>query len=169
MSSYCDHYACPKDLLDRFLGALEEDDPREAVGELTDELYNQKKILHNEINFKWEDIHRCLTGDVTGNLNFNKGEYPLKLCIHGGEWLMGGPRTMTLVRADQLPDLCAALKPIDSDWLRDKMAGMARKVGRYANLDDEFVEIVWEEFDALRKFYEKAKKRKLPVICTISH
>src|SRR5262245_26805586 len=109
MSRYCDHYACRKDLLDRFLFAVKD----KSVNELMNELYPNRGLIHHEINHNWEDIHRCLTDDTTANMNFKRGSYPLRLCIHGGKWLMGGPGTMTLVRADELPALCAALKEID--------------------------------------------------------
>jgi Domain of unknown function (DUF1877) len=172
MSSYCDHYACTKDLLDRFLVAAEADDPDEALAELEDELYGKRDVMHNEINFKWEDIHRCLTDDVSDDLDFYSGDYPLRLCIHGGEWRIEDPpgsHTMTLVKADELPALCKALKPIDREWLKQKLLDMQGEVPRYTHLEDEFIDDVWEEFDSLRKFYEKAKKAGLAVICTISH
>jgi hypothetical protein len=175
MSRYCDHYACPKELLDRFLTAAAEDRRGGAVGELVNDLYPNHGLLHNEINHKWEDIHRCLTFDTGEGLDFECGEEPLSLCIHGGEWLVRvgrSYRTVTLLRAEQLPALCEALDGIDEDFFRRTMRELRDEgVSRYADegWTEQNVEVVWMDFRSLRDFYHKANAVRLPVICTISH
>jgi hypothetical protein len=167
MSRWCDWYACPKDLLDRFFYAAEVTDVHgdgladEAVAELLNELYPVRRtLLHHNINHTWEEIHRVLTDDFTPHLDFDRGQYPLRLCIHGGEWLLVGRRTMTLVAADEVPALCRALEAIDEGWMREKLRGCGRS---------SWLRRVWEEFCPLREFYLKVEKANLPVICTISH
>jgi hypothetical protein len=173
MSRYCDHFACTKELLDCFLTAAgDEDDPVSAVDELVNGLYPYHGILHHEINHNWEDIHRALTFDASEEIDFDEGDDPLRLCVHGGDWLVGGARTMTLVHAHELPALCEALDGIDEDFFRRTMRELrAEGVSRYADekWTEEKVEVVWWDFRSLREFFHKVAKAGLPVICTISH
>lgn len=175
MSRYCDHFACTKDLLDRFLTAARSpEEPGRAVNELVNGLYPYRGLLHHQINHFWEDIHRCLTFDFTDSMDFEWGDHPLMLCIHGGEWFDFGRhyQTMTLLNADELPDLCAALETIDESFFRRTMRELgAEGVGRYAEDTriDSHAETVFGDFRSLREFYKKANAAQLPVICTISH
>ena len=173
MSRYCDHYACTKELLDRFLTAARDDDhPGMAVDELVNDLYPCTGLLHHEINHNWEDVHRCLTFDADEDLDFDCGDEPLMLCIHGGEWLLGGGRTMTLVRAVSCPR-CARrwtagqglLPPDDAGAAQPKAWGVTptRSGPRRRSRPS------WDDFCSLREFYHKANAARLPVICTISH
>jgi hypothetical protein len=171
MSRWCHHYACTKELLDRFLFAIADEDPEEGVGELLSDLYPVRdSLLYHESNHIWEEIHRALTDDFTEDLDFDSGEYPLRLCIHGGEWLLGGGQTMTLVDADDIPDLCRALEDIDEEWLRPKLLALQGRVRAYTGwrMTEEWLADVWNEFCSLRGFFQKAEKTGLPVICTIS-
>jgi hypothetical protein len=171
MSRWCDHVACTKDLLDWFLWAVDQDEPHYAVAEITDHVYQHRgRILRHDSNHVWEGVHRVLTGDDSDDLDFDAGDYPLRLAVHGGEWLLGGPRTMSLVKANELPDLVAALDEIDQPWVVEQLLALQElspgdaDAEVYAEADR-----TWHELDALRKFYHKANAARLPVICTISH
>src|SRR4051794_7762555 len=104
----------------RFLTAYEEGD--EAVQELLDPWLErlEELPLHVQIDKFWEPIHRCLTGDHTpkGGLNFDAGEYPLNLCVLGGDQLLEeGYRTASLTRADEVPEVAEALARIEKAWM----------------------------------------------------
>jgi hypothetical protein len=78
---------------------------------------------------------------------------------------------VTLVEADELPELVTALSEIDQPWVVSKLLAMQQRLSpRYDNWDmHEYGDEVWWEIEELLKFYKKAAKAKLPVVCTISH
>jgi Domain of unknown function (DUF1877) len=169
MSRWCDHIACTKDLHDWFLWAVEQEDTYDEIGQITNYVYGRKKkILRHEVNHFWEDIHRCLTDDISRGLDFDSGDYPLCLCIHG-ELLLAGPRTVSLITPAEVADLVPALREIDDFWITNKLQELHSQARWFARLDDDYIVEVWWEFQELRKFYEKALKSGLPVACTISH
>jgi Domain of unknown function (DUF1877) len=174
MSRWCHHYACTKDIVDHVLFVLENDEEDEDDDALWEEVLRHfpDSLPTHGVNLLWEDIHRCLTGDVTRNLNFDRGDHPLKLCIHGGEWLRDAPDSVTRVAAEEVPALCRALEAIDRAWLQEKLldlkrAGVPGFRGR--KMDERDIEDFWRGFEELREFYLAAEKLRLPVICTISH
>lgn len=171
MSRWCDHVACTKDLLDWFLWAARQDEPTAAVGEIIGHVYKREGVLRHECNHLWEGVHRVLTDDDSADLDFDAGDHPLRLCIHGGEWLLEGQRTMTLIEADEVPALAEALRAIDQAWVVDRLAAMQQRTSpRYDRWNvQEYGEDTWYQIEALREFYEAAARAKLPVICTISH
>lgn len=173
MSRWCVWYACTKDVVDHARFVLEneevvEDDP------LHEEVLRHfpESLPHYAINHAWDEIHRCLTGDVTDWMDFDSGDYPLKLCVHGGESLRDATDSVTLVDAEEIPPLCRALAGIERDWMKERLLALpASELSWYRGrrMDDDDVEDVWSEFCALRRFYLEAERLKLPVICTISH
>src|SRR5262245_8537541 len=81
-------------------------DPLQRWLERTEEL-----PLHVEMDKAWEPIHRCLTGDhgAAHEVDVGAGEYPLKLCVMGGEQLLReGHRTAALIAAEEVPALAVA-------------------------------------------------------------
>jgi hypothetical protein len=171
MSRQCDHVACTKDLLDWFHWAVEQDEPEDAVRLILLAVERRKDVLRKESDPVWVGVHRVLTEDDSDDLDFDAGDYPLRLCIHGGDWLHGGRRTVSLVEADELPELVEALRAIEQPWVVDRLLAMQRRLSpRFDSWDmHDFGEGVWYEIECLREFYEKAAAAKLPVICTISH
>jgi hypothetical protein len=169
MSRWCDHYAVTKDLADRFLFAGFQGTA--TVVELTDELHESGEGLRHEMNHTWEEIHRCLTDDLSDDLDFESGDYPLQLAIHGGEWLLSGQRTATLILADQVAELVLALRALDQPWFYRKLLWLKEEAPPYQAVDitDQYVGCVWDDFRALRDFYEQAAAAGLSVLCTISH
>jgi hypothetical protein len=171
---WCRHYACTKDLLDRFMFVFKEGDSDEALAALQSELHQRRgEVLQHAVKGVWRDVHRALTEDENAEyLDFSEGEYPLRLCISGGQGLnpdWQGEDVVQLVRAEQIRDLCRALEAIDEAWLRGKLLGLEGRV-RFSTgraLSDELMARAWEAFSSLRAFFLEAEKAELPVICTI--
>jgi hypothetical protein len=173
MTRWCHHYACPKDIVDHIHYVLRDDEDEDYDALWEDVLRHFPKSLPcYGVNLLWEDMHRCLTGDSSRRLNFDKGDYPLRLCIHGGEWLRGMPNSVTLVYAEEVPELCRAMEVIDRAWWKEKLIRLKAAGVRgfkEREMSDEDVEEVWSEFRELLAFYQQAEKMRLPVVCTISH
>ncbi len=123
---------------------------------------------HVDMDKAWEPIHRCLTGDDSGDLDFEAGEPPLDLCVLGGEPLLQkGYRTASLVMPDGVKAVSAALKPIKKAWLRERFFALPDT--QFHEIDDDMFEWTWEHFKPLRAFYAKAAMGGHAVVCTISH
>lgn len=119
MSRWCCMYGCTKDVLDHVVFVLDHEEDDGDRDELWEEVLPRcpKSLPRYAVNLVWEDIHRCLTDDFSRGLDFEKGEYPLRFCIHNSEWLRDMPRSVALVRAEEVPELCRALEAIDRAWL----------------------------------------------------
>jgi hypothetical protein len=173
MSRWCSHYACTKDILDHILFVLEQEEDEDYDALYEDVLRDFPRSLPRYgVDKLWEDVHRCLTGDESRWLDFEEGEYPLNLCIHGGEWLRDPPESVALVQAEEIPPLCRALEAIDREWVRQRL--LALKVAgvhwyRQRGNEEQEVETVWGEIQEYVRFYRAAEKAGLPVIVTISH
>ena len=79
--------------------------------------------LHIQMDKTWEPIHRCLTGDLggAGELDFDAGDYPLKLCVLGGDQLLEeGYRTASVKRVIEVRDIATALAGISPEWFRER-------------------------------------------------
>jgi hypothetical protein len=171
---WCWHYACTKDLLDRFHAVVAADDPDEALFRQWNELEQRKgEVLKHAMLNEWRDVHRALTDDYNDTyLDLSTGKYPLRLCISGGEWLnpdWQGEDLVQLVKAEQIPDLCRALAAIDEEWFCGKLKAMDGEVtfSNDGDLTDELLAQAWEAFRSLRAFYLKAEKAGLPVVVVV--
>ena len=124
---------------------------------------------HVEMDKAWEPIHRCLTGDHTiGGLNFEAGEYPLKLCVLGGfPLLTETARSAALVMADEVTDVAGALAGIDLAWLSERFFRLPDH--QFYEVDDLACEWAWTHFRELPPFFARAAAEQRAVVCTISH
>jgi hypothetical protein len=176
---WCRHYACTKELLDRFhfvfAGAEGALDSNERLADLCAELEKRNgEVLQHAMTNVWRDVHRALTDDDCDQyLDLTVGEYPLRLCISGGEGLNptwdGCEDLVILVRAEQVPELCRALEAIDKAWFRRKLRALDGQV-LFSNDGEESDEVLtpaWKVFRSLRAFYLEAEKAGLPVVCVL--
>src|SRR5262249_39096908 len=173
---WCRHYACTKDLLDRFHFVFVQgaDGSDEALAALCEELDRPGAgVLRHGMPNVWRDVHRALTDDWNDDyLDLSAGEYPLRLCISGGKGLnpdWQGEDVVKLVRAEKIPELCRALQAIDEPWLRGKLTAMDGEVtfSNDGDLTDEILNRAWAAFRSLREFFLTAEKTGLPVVCTV--
>ncbi len=146
--------------------------PDEAVCELLEPWLEWVEDLpiHIELDKAWEPIHRCLTGDTRAAHEFdlNAGEYPLKLCVMGGEQLLKDSyRTAALVAAKDVGAVAIALASISKDWFRGRF--FALPDNQFHEISEEIFEWAWAHFEDLQPFFAKAAEQGSAVICTISH
>jgi hypothetical protein len=177
MASRGVHFAITRRQMNRFISAVENDDLTpdgrdEAVMELVEQIeaeWNREELFQTDK--AWDGIHRCLTGDNTpkGRLTPTKGEYPLNLCVMGGEHLyFGGDYTVTLIEPEEVRDLARALKAVTEGWMRERFFKLKAKGTLYPITEAEF-EYVWGNFQGLPKFVAIAAQKKRAVIFTVDH
>jgi hypothetical protein len=100
----------------------------------------------------WDAIHRCL---ADGRLEYDNGEFPLKLCILGGYQLHEGDHYVVSVTPDdQVPDVAAALKQITRGQFREMYDGIDAAV--YSEKSDGDFDYTWAMFDGMPQFWERA-------------
>lgn len=138
----------------------------------------------------WDAIHRCLsdfppdtpwfydpvnpekgTCDLPEDerafaLPEDHGTYPLKLCVLGGKRLQTNEYHyfIRLIEPHEVPDIVAALKPVDKAWLREKYFTHCR--GAWPEFGEEDFEYTWEYFDLLRAFFERMAGNGRAIIFT---
>lgn len=145
----------------------------EALREAIREIENQWDKQHLfQTDKAWDAIHRSLCEDNTpnGELNPNKGEYPLKLCILGGEQLyQGNDYCICLIRPEQVRDVAQALAGVTESWLRERFFRLdAKKVIGYSISVNEF-DYTWSNFQGLPGFFARAAAEGRAVVFTVDH
>lgn len=162
------HFALTDDQLAKLLSLKSTDARIEYIQEDIEEDWDEENL--QETDKAWDAIHRCLTDHPpdTPELESDRGEYPLKLCVLGGEAVVedSDGYTVRLVKADQVPDLVAALDPIDEKWLAGKYHACCK--GAWPEYGEEDLEYTWENFIELREFFRRAAKKGRGVIFTVS-
>jgi hypothetical protein len=168
MSRWADWIPISPEEADRFtLARLAGDD---AVNERLGPLLGSGGASELDMDKLWEPIHRCLTGDYAPahHLDFEAGEPPLNLAVFGGEQLLEeGYRTLSLVSAEQVPQVAEALAEVNEDWFRERF--MALPDNQYHEITEVMCEWVWNHMQKLAKFYTSAARRGCAVLCTVSH
>jgi hypothetical protein len=168
MSRWADWFSVTDHEADRFVRAHESGGD-EAVLEML-RPYSEDDASDLAMDKLWEPIHRCLTGDhaPAHMLNFNAGEFPLKLAVLGGAYLLEeGYRSLQYVCSDEVPDVAAALSALDRDWFQERFFALPPK--QYLPITEEWFEEVWKQVQKLAAFYRKAAAKGHVVFCTISH
>ena len=171
------HFAITRRQMNRLLQTAwvhgnDRDERDEAVKELVErieEQWNREELF--ETDKAWDGIHRCLTGDNTpkGRLTPTKGEYPLNLCIMGGEHMyFGDDFTVSLIEPEEVRDLARALKAITEEWMRERFFKLKAKAVMYP-ISEEGFEYVWANFQGLPAFMAKAARKRRAVIFTADH
>src|SRR5262245_59543257 len=115
MSRWCDHIALTTEEMDGLLEAAEGGDG--ALEDWFQDVGRKKKKPWAVAQDKaWELVHRSLTGDhdPDGYIDGEAGDWPLCLCILGGERLHEEwARSFWLVRPDEVAELVSALHELD--------------------------------------------------------
>ncbi|MFI6285532.1 YfbM family protein [Streptomyces sp. NPDC051018] len=115
----------------------------------------------------WDALHRCLTD---GTLTFGGGPYPLSYTVLGGRLLTGEEDDYIVVLAtpEQTREAAAALAGIDEPWLRARFFALGATGGddRRGAGDERDFQYIWENFVAVRAFYERAAEAGRAVLFT---
>ncbi|MFF0451162.1 YfbM family protein [Streptomyces sp. NPDC004609] len=105
----------------------------------------------------WDALHRCLTD---GTLTYGGGPYPLSYTVLGGRLLTDEEHEYIVVLAtpQQTREAAAALADIDEPWLRARFfgLGLTERDGYRGAGDERDFQCTWENFVAVRAFYERA-------------
>jgi hypothetical protein len=113
----------------------------------------------------WDAIHRCLTD---GTLLYVSGEYPLNLCICGGQQLFRGRAyTVSFVSARQVKDVAEALDKVTKAWMRRRYSRIDPEDYNEVEMGEEDFSYTWENFLDVRRFYRRAAKAGRAVIFTV--
>jgi hypothetical protein len=171
MSRWADWFMISPEEADQLLSIYYDEDDQAVLEALQPWLDRLEELpLHVQMDKAWEPIHRCLTKDHTvGGLNFEAGEFPLSLCVLGGLQLLDEKtyRSASLVPADTVANVGAALASIDLAWLKKRFFCLPDH--QFHEVDDQAFEWMWEHFKELPPFFDRAAKEGRAIICTISH
>lgn len=169
MGRWADWFSVTDDEADRFVRAYETGGNDAVLELLRPHIEGEGSDL--AMDKLWEPIHRCLTGDYAPAhvLNFTAGEYPLKLAVLGGAYLLDEPSSRSLQYAcsDEVPDVATALTALDRAWFRERFFGMPQN--QYLPITEEWFDEVWEQVQLLAAFFRDAAAKKHVTFCTISH
>lgn len=155
------HFAVDAGVVARLLVA-ETDDEVMAIVEEVEESWERPFLF--ETDKAWDAAHRCLSD---GTLDLGGGSYPLSHAILGGRQLHDGDDYLVaLVTAEQVPDVAAALAPVDEAWLRARYATLESSDYRpYFSAED--LAYTWENVRGLAEFFGIAAGAGRAVIFTV--
>lgn len=166
MSRWADWFAITLEQTEQFREASRESE--QAVSTMLEPLLKKGGAV--QMDKAWEPIHRCLTEDHSprGALDYEAGQYPLDLCVFGGDQLLGDEfRTLSLIDPDAVPYVAEALEDVSKPWMRERF--FALPDDQFYEIDEEMFEWMWEHFLKLLPFFEQAAKDEQAVLCTVSH
>lgn len=103
-----------------------------------------------------------------GSLSFDAGVYPQNHAVLGGQQLSDDPEEiMSLKSSDQVRDIALALRAFDQAEFRRRYALLDEEdYGR--EFSEEEADGVWEYFEHMRDFYQRAAASGRPVLFTVS-
>ncbi|MCL2535027.1 MAG: YfbM family protein [Nocardiaceae bacterium] len=146
---------------ERLLACGDDGERSGLVGEV-EERWEEDHLC--ELDKAWDAMHRCLTD---GDLAFDNGEFPLSHVVLGGVPLHeDDDYLICYVTAEQVPEVAAALDPLDGQWLRDRFATLTFDDYEGAGDADDIAYTV-AFLDDLKDFYRTAARNGRAVIFTV--
>jgi len=146
---------------ERLLACRDDDERSGLVGEV-EERWEEDHLC--ELDKAWDAMHRCFTD---GDLAFDNGEFPLSHVVLGGVPLHeDDDYLICYVTAEQVPEVAAALDPLDGQWLRDRFATLTFDDYEGAGDADDIAYTV-AFLDDLKDFYRTAARNGRAVIFTV--
>lgn len=159
------HFAITDDDLFKLQQASSSAEIIDIVTEDIEERWEKQAGFVAETDKAWDAIHRCLTN---GKLEYEGGDFPLKLCILGGRLICEeDDYLIALVDHAQLADLVAALRTITKTGFRDQY-DLIPPEDYDGTLNDDDFEYTWSWFSKLPMFFHNAAKADRHVIFTVS-
>lgn len=155
------HFAIDGAIVDRLLEADDDEDIAAIIEEIEESC---EPGFDFGTDKAWDALHRCLTD---GTLDWAGGLYPLSHVVLGGMQLYeGDDYVVALVRAEQVPDVAAALAPIDEAWLRQRYDSLEFPDYQGFRSDEDFA-YTWANFRGLGEFFQVAANAGRAVIFTV--
>jgi hypothetical protein len=156
------HFAISPEDLERFRSTIEEHDILALIREDIEERYLGGEWAY-QTDKAWDAIHRCLTD---GTLDLDAGEYPLKLCILGGDHLYSkSDYIASLIEPGKVRDVATALAGVTRQVISE--AYMRINPDEYGlDLSNDDLEYTWETFQGLPAFFAKAAQAGRAVLFT---
>ncbi|TWT87273.1 hypothetical protein Mal64_28110 [Pseudobythopirellula maris] len=155
------HFAVEGEVMERLLAATNDVD-RSAIIEEIEEGGEYDEWSY-DTDKAWDGLHRCLTD---GNLHWDGGDYPLKLTILGGERLFEGEDyIICLTKPDEVKDVSMALRDLDQEELKRRYQ-MIPAAEYDVELGEDDFGYLWENFEGLRGFYQRASQAGRAVVFT---
>jgi hypothetical protein len=155
------HFAISTREAKQFLSAQDDAELAELVEEIEEE---DDSRLAQPSDKAWDAMHRVLSG---GSLRPEGGSYPLNHTILGGQHLyQGDDYFVVYVSPQQVQDVAKALLGVEKSWFREQYFQI--DPDDYAmRLSEQNFEYTWSNFEDVRRFYQKAAKKKLAVLFTV--
>lgn len=155
------HFAIDDAVVARLLEAKTDEDVALIIEEV-EESWDRPFLF--ETDKAWDALHRCLSD---GSLDLAGGSYPLSFAVLGGSPVYDGEEyVVALVRAQQVPEVAAALAPIDKAWLRMRYDSLEFSDYQVFRSDEDF-EYTWANFQGLGDFFARAAEAGRAVIFTV--
>ena len=143
---------------------IDESERIDYVHEMIEEEYFEShRDRLAESDKAWDAMHRAL---ADGQLTWDGGVYPLNHVILGGELLYtGSDFIMVLKTPKQVRDVASALPKITDDDFRRRYYAI-NAVSYDQPLSEEDFGYTWENFQVVRKFWDKAASEGRYVLFT---
>jgi hypothetical protein len=156
------HFALLPEDVQKLRNAADDEQLLVVVQEDIEERWDEPWLFQTDKG--WAALHRCFTD---GRLLYDNGEYPLRVCILGGEQLYrGDDYAVSLLTPEQVRDVAAALAPIDMASLRARYDAIDTADYGKALSDDDF-EYVWACYKGLPEFFAKASAAERAMVFTV--
>lgn len=153
------HFALTLDEMVRLESAHDDDELMAVIEEIED---RWDRDWLQETDKAWDAIHRCLTD---GTLRY--GSSPLQKCILGEVSLYeGDDYLVNLLEPAEVEEVAAAIRGIDEPSMRRSY--FALDPDDYDQpLSEEDFGYTWDNFQDLRRFFEKAAGHDRAVLFTV--
>jgi hypothetical protein len=144
------HFAIDAAMVARLLKAEDDEEVLRIIEEHEELTIPWDHRFEFETDKAWDALHRCLSD---GTLDLDGGSFPLSHVVLGGTQLHESEDyVVALVRADQVPQVAAALAPIDKAWLRQRYDSLEFPDYQGFRSDEDF-EYTWANFHGLDAFF----------------
>lgn len=115
-----------------------------------------------ELEKSWDALHRSLTG---GQLEWNRGQFPLSHAILGGESIYGRDNyIMALKTPEQVHEISRAVQNLSKEQLRAAYGKINKR--EYEEFSEDDFEYTWGWFEDSLAFWKNAAEQKKFVLFT---
>src|SRR4051794_38865380 len=153
------HFALAPDDRGRLESACDDEELMAVIEEIEDQW---DRDWLRETDKAWDAIHRCLTD---GTLSY--GPTPLHGCILGEDNLHDGDDyIVNLLEPGEVKEVAAAIRGIDEAPMRRNYFSLDPDDYGSPPTEEDF-QYTWENFLALREFFEKAARHDRAMVFTV--